>query len=154
MEQHSILIGVVNRRIQSIKVIQNWWTKGNITSAINALNMMNDTSIVMDVINNTFAENQKVDMLNYENIAQILPHTMNLVNSKYETHILAGLKSTLNILKHWGPEIIKVKTIPVGGGVDLAREERLKKVDACIDQFMNFFNSKGFQKSIKRGGTV
>lgn len=31
--------------------------------------MMNDTSIVMDVINNTFAENQKVDMLNYENIA-------------------------------------------------------------------------------------
>jgi len=79
---------------------------------------------------------------------------MNLVNSKYETHILAGLKSTLNILKHWGPEIIKVKTIPVGGGVDLAREERLKKVDACIDQFMNFFNSKGFQKSIKRGGTV
>lgn len=52
-----MLIGVVNRRIQSIKVIQNWWTKGNLTSAINALNMMNDTSIVMDVINNTFAEN-------------------------------------------------------------------------------------------------
>lgn len=72
-------------------------------------------------------------MLNYENIAQIMPHANNLVNSKYETHILAGLKSTLNILKHWAPEIIKMKTIAIGGGVDLAREDRLKKVDACLD---------------------
>ena len=41
----------------SIKVILNWWNKGNVTSALNALSMMNDTSIVMDVLNNTFAEN-------------------------------------------------------------------------------------------------
>jgi hypothetical protein len=95
--------------------------------------MMNDTSIVMDVLNNTFAENQKIDSLNYENIAQIIPHATTLVNSKYETHILAGLKTTLNIMKLWGLEMIKIKTIPVGGGVDLAREERLKKVDVCID---------------------
>jgi hypothetical protein len=64
--------------------------------------MMNDQSIVMDVLNNTFAENQKIDVLNYENIAQILPHAISLVNSKYETHILAGMKTTLNILKQWG----------------------------------------------------
>ena len=42
-------------------------------------------------------------MLNYENIAAILPHTTSLVNSKYETHILAGLKATLNILKAFSP---------------------------------------------------
>ena len=62
-------MGVVQRRMSSIKVILNWWNKGNITSAINALNMMNDMSVVMDVLNNTFAENQRIDMLNYENIA-------------------------------------------------------------------------------------
>ena len=56
----------------------------------------------MDVLNNTFAENQKIDVLNYENIAQILPHAISLVNSKYETHIIAGMKTTLNILKQWG----------------------------------------------------
>jgi hypothetical protein len=47
-------------------------------------------------------------------------------------------------MKTWGTEMIKIKTIPVGGGVDLAREERLKKVDICIDHFQNFFKSKGF----------
>lgn len=63
------MVGVVSRRMGSIKVILNWWNKGNVTSAINALNMMNDMSVVMDVLNNTFAENQRIDMLNYENIA-------------------------------------------------------------------------------------
>jgi hypothetical protein len=29
--------------------------------------------------------------------------------------------------------MILIKTVPVSGGVDLAREERLKKVDACTD---------------------
>ncbi len=71
--------------------------------------MMNDASIVMDVLNHTFAEGQKIEILNYENIAQILPHAHDLVNSKYETHILAGLKTALNIIKVWGPEMIKIK---------------------------------------------
>ena len=57
MEQHMKFIGVVSRRMSSIKVILNWWNKGNVTSAINALNMMADPSIVMDVFNNTFADN-------------------------------------------------------------------------------------------------
>jgi hypothetical protein len=51
-------------------------------------------------------------------------------------------------------EMIKIKTVPVGGGVDLAREERLKKVDLCIDHFMALYKSKGFQKALKRTGEV
>jgi hypothetical protein len=65
--------------------------------------MMNDITVVNDVLNNTFAKNLRVEMLNYENVTQLLPHTMQLVNSKYETHILAGLRSTLNILSHFAP---------------------------------------------------
>ncbi len=56
----------------------------------------------MDLLNYTFAENQKIESLNYDNIAQILPHATNLVNSKYETHLLAGLKTSYNIIKYWG----------------------------------------------------
>ena len=68
--------------------------------------MINDVCVVMDVLNNTFAKNIRVEMLNYENVTQLLPHTMQLVNSKYETHIMAGLKSTQNILNHFAPQII------------------------------------------------
>lgn len=47
-----------------------------------------------------------------------------------------------------------MKTVIVGGGVDLAREERLKKADIIIDLFLAFFKSKGFQKALKRTGEV
>ena len=55
-------------------------------------------SVIMDVLNHTFAENQKVKMLNYDNIHQLLPHCSKLIDSKYETHILAGMRSVQNIL--------------------------------------------------------
>jgi hypothetical protein len=42
----------------------------------------------------------------------------------------------------------------VSGGVDLAREERIKKCDACVEQFHTFLKSKGFQKALKRKGEV
>lgn len=154
MEQHGTFLGVMQKRLSNIKVVQNYWIKGSITSALNALSMMNDNSMVMDLLNSTFADNLRIDNLNYENIAQILPHANNLVNSKYETYLLAGLKTSLNIIKAWGPEMIKIKTIPVSGGVDLAREERVKKVDVCIDHFMSLYKSKGFQKALKRTGEV
>jgi hypothetical protein len=46
-----------------------YWKTGNVASAINALNMMNDLSVTMDVINSTFAKGLKVQMLNMENVA-------------------------------------------------------------------------------------
>ena len=64
--------------------------------------MIKDSSVVMDLLNYTFAENLKIESLNYDNIAQILPHATSLVNSKYEPHILAGLKTSYNIIKFWG----------------------------------------------------
>ena len=55
--------------MNSIRVILNYWKKGDFNSVVNSLGMMNDTSVIMDVLNNTFADNQRIDMLNYDNIA-------------------------------------------------------------------------------------
>lgn len=64
--------------------------------------MMNDTTVVMDTLNNTFAKENRIGSLNYENIAAVVPLAQTLVNSKYEAHILTGLKSIYNILKYHG----------------------------------------------------
>ena len=50
-----VVVNVINRRVSSIKVIINWWNKGQVNSAINALNMQNDLGLTMDVINFTLA---------------------------------------------------------------------------------------------------
>lgn len=151
-QHHTTLIGVISRRADQVKVIINWWNKGDVTSAINALSMQNDLSVSMDVLNVTFAQNHRIEMLNYENVANVIPHCINLVNSKYETHILTGLKSILNILRQFSPKLIQLKQMPLGREVDLAREERLRKADLCIEQFQKFSNCKGYQKALKRQG--
>jgi hypothetical protein len=69
LENHGTFLGVMQKRLSNIKVVQNYWVKGSITSALNALSMMNDPSMVMDLLNSTFAENSRIDNLNYENIA-------------------------------------------------------------------------------------
>ena len=38
-QHHTTLIGVISRRADQVKVIINWWNKGDVTSAINALSM-------------------------------------------------------------------------------------------------------------------
>jgi hypothetical protein len=63
------MIGVIQRRAGSIKAILNYWQNGSVSSAINALNMINDPCVAMDVLNCTFAKDLRIDMLNYENVA-------------------------------------------------------------------------------------
>ena len=91
-------VGVLQRRIASVKTVMNYWHKGDIMAAINALNMMNDLSVVMDILNNTFAEGQSIERLNYDHISAVLPLAANLTNSKFEAHTKVGLKTALNIL--------------------------------------------------------
>lgn len=147
-------IGVVQRRVNSIKTVLNYWQKGDLLAAINALNMMNDLSVVMDVLNTTFAEGHSVEKLTHDQIAAVLPLASNLTNSKFEQHILAGMKCCLNILVAHGQALITLKNAQVGRGVDLAREERLRKADTCIERFVQFGRSKGFMKALKNKGEV
>ena len=40
------------------------------------------------------------------------------------------------------------------GGVDLAREDRQRKADACTLLLLNFFKAPALQKALKRKGEV
>jgi len=54
---------------------------------------------VNDFISDTFALNQKLDLLNMENTPAILAHCLKLINSKYESHVNTGIKAYNNIFK-------------------------------------------------------
>jgi len=105
-------------------------------SAINALNMQNDLSVSMDVLNATLAKNCRVTTLKIENVTGVMPQIISLTNSKYETHLMTGLNSSLNLLRHFGQGLIELKATPMNPReVDLAREDRIRKADECINQF-------------------
>lgn len=137
MEQHQDLLQTIQQRKNSVEIAIKYWKNSNFQSVINTFKMMNkDPSVIMDVINHTFARGLKMEVLNYENIHEIMPFITSLIASKYESYVLAGLRATKEILQRFGPEIIQIKSFKMlGGGVDLAREERIRNVDKCVDEF-------------------
>ena len=54
--------------------------------------MIKDPTVSMDILNSTFAKNKRMDMLNFEKVTMLIPHIQDLIDSKYETHMKAGLK--------------------------------------------------------------
>ena len=68
-------------------------------AALNALAMIKDPAVTMDLLNSTFAKNKRLDMLNYQKISQLMPFVQDMLDSKYETHNKAGLKTAYNVLK-------------------------------------------------------
>ena len=89
----------MQRRIANIKVVMNYiLDKNDLASALNSLNMIKDPTVSMDILNSTFAKNKRIDMLNFERVIMLMPHVQDMIDSKYETHNKAGLKSALNVL--------------------------------------------------------
>ena len=74
--------------------------------ALSQLNSHNDNTVTMDIFKATFAKNKRIDMLNFAMIKKAMPLTQNLLDSKYETHNMCGLKTAFNILKAFYTQII------------------------------------------------
>ena len=75
MDRHTTFNGVMQRRISNIKVVMNYIVKNNdITNALNTLSMIKDPTVSMDILNSTFAKNKRIDMLNFEKVALLMPH--------------------------------------------------------------------------------
>jgi len=128
--------------------------KNDLASALNSLNMIKDPTVSMDILNSTFAKNKRIEMLNFERVIMLMPHVQDMIDSKYETHNKAGLKSALNVLNAFKNQIIQIKKTAVMGGVDLAREDRLQKCEGVIEAFFQLSKSRSFLKSTERGGEI
>ncbi len=128
-------MAIVNKRLGHVSLIQNYWNRGDITSALSAMNMINDPSVTMDVFNSTFADGYSLTPLTLDHALTIIPLALGLVKAKYDCYIQTGIRTIENIFKKFGDGIKSARMVPVFAGVDLAREERLKKGEACLDQF-------------------
>jgi len=148
------MMAIVNKRLGHVSLIQNYWNRGDITSALSAMNMINDPSVTMDVFNATFADGFSLNSLTLDHAIVILPLALSLVKAKYESYIKTGIRTMENIFKKFSEGIKSAKTVPVFAGVDLAREERLKKGDQCIEVFKQIFEDVTMKKISDKSSEV
>ncbi|CAG9310781.1 unnamed protein product [Blepharisma stoltei] len=148
-ENHDRILTVIKRRTESINLVLNWWLGGNMSATINALNMMNDISVRADVLRYCFTD-CRLDCLSLEHCASILPLAKSLIDSKYEAYIRTGMLVVSTLLKQFRSLITSTLTVPVMMGVDLAKEERIKKCESCLAAFKSVNESQGLEKNSKR----
>lgn len=111
--------------------------------------MMSDVSVKADVLKYCFTDS-KNDSLNLENCALILPIALNLIETKYEVYIRTGILVVNSLIKQFKALITATLSTPVIMGVDFSREERVKKCEACIQNFKVINDSASLEKNSKR----
>ena len=56
----------MQKRLDNTTTVMNYMLKNDdMQSAINALNMIKDQTVTMDILSSTFAKNKRMDMLNF-----------------------------------------------------------------------------------------
>ena len=97
-------------------------------------------SEINDFFNSTLVPPEMVKLpLTIDHVLVIIPFAVKLIGSKYEPHIKTGIMTAYNILKMFYERITSAKKVIFSGGVDMAREDRMKKYDVIIDNYEHIY---------------
>jgi hypothetical protein len=134
------------QRLQSLKLLRLLWERGETTDAIDHLTVLSDAlqhsvgnlSTLADFFD---AVELKGNGLNLDSCVKLLPILEAMIShstSYSSEHVMyATLKSLASLAEGYGELIRNTRaTIIVSGGVDLSREARLNKCNACYSVFM------------------
>jgi len=101
MKENKTMLSIMNKRALSMQAVTNWWNKGNIDCAVNMLSSRRDTSLIMDFFNYTFVKGTptNLNLVSMENAAALMAHLYSLINSKYETYQIVGIKALRKIFE-------------------------------------------------------
>jgi hypothetical protein len=64
-----------------------------------------------------------------------------MIGSKHLSLIKAGLEYMMQVVSLFKEDMIRLKTFGSDKGVDLAREERLRRYDSLIEQYVEVYQS-------------
>ncbi|CAD5119215.1 DgyrCDS7847 [Dimorphilus gyrociliatus] len=128
---HNSMIGVLQARAKNLQIVRALWTTGNIRTSIETAVGMKDQSILVDILDVIIKKNS---LWTLDLAVILLPHLLQLLQSKYENYAIVGLHSVKTILKCFGSVVKANVSAPPGApGVDISREERHAKCKECYD---------------------
>ena len=164
IKSNKTMLSVMNSRKIHLENIKQNWDTGDLAKALNALVINKDTSAVMDFINDTYVENDinretirnNVSRIKITNWGQLLSHIYTLLNSKYETYLICGIKALKVVFQTISEIIFKAKQ-DIKSGIEIAGEikntEKERRVTMILKQLSKIVESKGVTKGRLRENT-
>lgn len=156
-KQHPQMLGVLQRRIEQSRRLQELWAKGNLAGLDSIIAAPQDHAVFCDFAR-VVIQQKLVSTLNLDACHALLCIVRELIASKYQDFVETALRFAELLLEHFGDIISDTRqscaNIPERH-LDLAREERLRKCNACYELFQQVSSSlssdaAGLQSALHR----
>lgn len=136
--EHSKFFEIIGQRKSYMRQISQWVNRGDTKTAVNAVKQLQEPSLILDAIRITTSGKHSYHTLPIDSACLYLHKCLPLLNSKYYPHVSAALEIIQKIYLAFGNEVINVKAFR-GSGVDLNREEKVKKYDEILAHFKEVY---------------
>ena len=137
MELNQQFCGIMTNRISGLKNIASSYQRSEYEDAIVVASLCKDLGVANDFFNYAFIKKDltKIQLKSHQ-VIRIFPLILTLSASKHDDYFKTGINAAWVVLKLFFDVIREAKNTPFVSGVDLNREEKLKKYDLMIEKFI------------------
>uniref|UniRef100_A0A7S0B7X0 Katanin p80 WD40 repeat-containing subunit B1 homolog n=1 Tax=Pyrodinium bahamense TaxID=73915 RepID=A0A7S0B7X0_9DINO len=154
--QHPQMVGVLQRRLDQVRRLKELWVSGNLVGLGSILSSPQDHAAFCDFAR-AIMQQRLGASLNLDACQTLLPIVQDLLGSKYDDFVNTAVQFTEVLLQHFGDLIAETRLscskIPERQ-LDLAREERLRKCNACYEHFQELHRLLPNRHAGSRCGSV
>ena len=150
MELDTQFVAIMKKRIKGLEKISEQYQKGNYEESMAEVGLCKDLGVVNDFFRYALIKKDisKIS-LKSDMAIQIFPIILNMINCKYDIYFKTGINTAWTILNLFSDPIIDAMKTPLSGGIDLNREEKIKKYKIIIDYFKRLRESQILQNNLK-----
>ena len=128
MELDQQFIAIMKKRIKGLEKISEEYKKGNYEETMAEAGLCKDLGVVNDFFRYALIKKDLSKIsLKSDMAIQIFPIILNMINCKYDIYFKTGINTAWTILNLFSDPIIDAMKTPLSGGIDLNREEKIKK---------------------------
>jgi katanin p80 WD40 repeat-containing subunit B1 len=129
-------ITLMNQRLSALTVLRKYWEKGDMDELVShLLNMQlvaqQDPKLFFAAGDFFSSIELRGHGMSLDICTKILPILEGMVNTSLEHLVLSSLKAVGTICEVFGELIRQTRSVLVAGGVDISREDRLRKCNLC-----------------------
>lgn len=130
------VLTVLSQRRSSLSILRKHWERGEIDDVVNHLLSLQvlglqDPKQLIAAADFFGAIELRGHGMNLAACSKILPVLEGMLDGNLECLALAALRTMVTLIEVFGDLIRQTRSVMVAGGVDLSREDRLQKCNAC-----------------------
>ena len=157
-KQNNQFCQILQSRIGKLKTINTVWNNNyNKSEAFGVMGELNDLGLSNDILNYAFIQTDLKNIdIRSDDLLILFPSIIKMINSKYDIYFKNGCLAAWNILKLYYNIIIQTKESIYYSpkGIDLNKEDKIKKYNIIIDYFHQLKNLPNINEHLRKGGII